>query len=465
MKFKSDKITVTRDDPYSNDSLSRKSHVESLSLILRNISSPIVLSINAPWGQGKTTFLEMLNLALLKENCQTVTFSAWETDFAEDPSSAFIGEMDRQIATKLNGNSKKLKAWNTAKNAGEHILKQGIPALIRVATYNLIDTEKLIEDEVSKLAGSLSNDLVVRYTLEKEPIEKFRQSITNFLKEDDKPSKLYVLIDELDRCRPNYAIEFLERIKHLLEIEGLVFVLAMDREQLAHSVKAIYGNEFESRAYLRRFIDIEYSLPTVNHRAFITQLFNNFGFAEFFSRRRSSGHNQDENDLKDTLLLLIENNHLSLRDIEHLLAKINLVILSTNDNVYLYPHLLIFLIVLKELRPMAYQDYIRDGSSPELAIKVLHEMIPEGLRLNTNGVMVIETYLITAKHERHDPSPADSVLSKHREIVDDESEDEQTRHYSQSVLRFHESFYRTRHMVSLSSLVERIEILGQFKFD
>lgn len=119
MKFKSDKITVTPDDPYSNDSLSRKSHVESLSLILRNISSPIVLSINAPWGQGKTTFLEMLNIDLLKEHCQTVTFSAWETDFAEDPLSAFIGEMDKQIATQLNGgNAKKLEAWNTAKKAG-----------------------------------------------------------------------------------------------------------------------------------------------------------------------------------------------------------------------------------------------------------------------------------------------------------------------------------------------------------
>lgn len=97
--------------------------------------------------------------------------------------------------------------------------------MIRVATYNLIDADKLIEDEASKLAGSLSNDLVARYTQEKESIDKFKQSITNFLNEDDKPSKLYVLIDELDRCRPNYAIEFLERIKHLLEIEGLVFVL------------------------------------------------------------------------------------------------------------------------------------------------------------------------------------------------------------------------------------------------
>ena len=66
-----------------------------------------------------------------------------------------------------------------------------------------------------------------------------------------------VMIDELDRCRPSYAVEFLETAKHLFVVNQVVFVLAINRKQLAHAVRALYGNEFEAEAYLRRSLDPE----------------------------------------------------------------------------------------------------------------------------------------------------------------------------------------------------------------
>lgn len=64
-------------------------------------------------------------------------------------------------------------------------------------------------------------------------------------------------IDELDRCRPTFAIELLERIKHLFDIQNIVFVLSIDKEQLEASTAAAYGSAINAPEYLRRFIDLE----------------------------------------------------------------------------------------------------------------------------------------------------------------------------------------------------------------
>ena len=66
-------------------------------------------------------------------------------------------------------------------------------------------------------------------TKTKGAIAEFKISLKKALNENDNATEnLFVFIDELDRCRPTYAIELLERIKHLLDIDGLVFILAMD---------------------------------------------------------------------------------------------------------------------------------------------------------------------------------------------------------------------------------------------
>jgi len=70
------------------------------------------------------------------------------------------------------------------------------------------------------------------------------------------------LIDELDRCKPSYSIQLLETIKHLFNVEGVYFIVATASEQLSHSINAVYGEKFESKRYLNRFFDQEYSLKS-----------------------------------------------------------------------------------------------------------------------------------------------------------------------------------------------------------
>ena len=78
-----------------------------------------------------------------------------------------------------------------------------------------------------------------------------------------------VIIDELDRCRPSYAVELLEAAKHLFSVDGILFVLGVNRSQLAHSVTALYGGGFDANGYLRRFVDLEFRLPEPGRAQFV----------------------------------------------------------------------------------------------------------------------------------------------------------------------------------------------------
>ena len=91
---------------------------------------------------------------------------------------------------------------------------------------------------------------------------------------------LIICVDELDRCRPTYAIEMLERIKHFFNIPGIVFMLGIDREQLCASIASVYG-AIDTENYLHRFFDIEFVLPPPDRQAFIAEQFKQYELAAY----------------------------------------------------------------------------------------------------------------------------------------------------------------------------------------
>jgi hypothetical protein len=120
---------------------------------------------------------------------------------------------------------------------------------------------------------------------------------------------LFVLVDELDRCRPNYAVAMLERIKHLFEIDDVVFILATDTSQLQHSVKALYGAEFESARYLLRFFDQTYRFDKdVSVLKFVRRQFSDIDVTKL-----KAGPNNDPVTFATKAFVM---SHLSLRDME-----------------------------------------------------------------------------------------------------------------------------------------------------
>lgn len=126
-----------------------------------------------------------------------------------------------------------------------------------------------------KVAGAFArlND----YKATQSAIINFKKGMEILIKEitETKSQKLplFIIVDELDRCRPNFSIELLENIKHLFGVDGVYFVVATDTNQLGHSVQAIYGSNFNGRRYLQRFFDQEFTLPDPENRLFSRFLF------------------------------------------------------------------------------------------------------------------------------------------------------------------------------------------------
>ena len=110
----------------------------------------------------------------------------------------------------------------------------------KLATFGALDVSTEYERTVADFTEKVASDLLENFDKQKKSIEQFKELITEALGALSNDQKnLIIFIDELDRCRPTYAIELLERIKHLFSIERLVFVLSTDTIQLAHSIRAI----------------------------------------------------------------------------------------------------------------------------------------------------------------------------------------------------------------------------------
>ncbi len=84
---------------------------------------------------------------------------------------------------------------------------------------------------------------------------------------------LVVFVDELDRCRPDFAIKLIEVVKHLFDVPGVCFVVSTNMKQLSESVRAVYGGGFDAAHYLQRFFDLTYHLPPPDHYRYAMSLF------------------------------------------------------------------------------------------------------------------------------------------------------------------------------------------------
>jgi len=277
-------IEIDENGIFKNDLLNRKSEIENLTPIILNFNDPLVLALDSPWGSGKTTFVKLWRAYLKKElSVQSIYFNAWETDYAEDPLIVLVSELNKWL--KANNESAATDFLEKAKKVLPSIIKQTAIAAIKAVTLNSVDGEKF-DRVVSDATGNITGDLIDDFNKQADSIEKFKDIITTALKIlPDGQKNLIIFIDELDRCRPTYAIELLERIKHLFSIEQLVFILSTDTIQLTHSIRAVYGNGFDAKKYLQRFIDLDYALKKPEREKYIQLQLNKLGIEQEASKK------------------------------------------------------------------------------------------------------------------------------------------------------------------------------------
>lgn len=272
-----------------DDKLGRKRYAEFLKNLILNSSDfkrederrAFSIAIDSPWGTGKSYFLNMLknHLRGLSSDESTfdhngpfrvVLYNAWENDCwnnAFEPlaqklcESVDIGDLLKEDEAALQ---------EAVKSIG--IILQGIGE----KATQLVVSERATE-ELRKSMAKVYNP----YLTVSEEYVKFRQSVgmlKNILSEaaeelqqrsGDTHAKIVVIIDELDRCRPDFAVQTMEFVKHLFDAENVVFLFALDMSQLRHSIKAIYGDGIDADGYLVRFFDYYGKLLEPDIRGFI----------------------------------------------------------------------------------------------------------------------------------------------------------------------------------------------------
>ncbi|MDH5553459.1 MAG: KAP family NTPase, partial [Nitrosomonas sp.] len=159
---------------------------------------------------------------------------------------------------------------------------------------------------------------------------------------------LFIFIDELDRCRPNYAIELLEAVKHLFGVPGIYFVIATNLEQLGHSICAVYGEKFDSEHYLKRFFDHEYLLPFPDSERFTEYLFSRYSLNKLGNLYSVIEEGIYEQPPEQALFSIIcDSFKLGLRDREQIAKTLQAILLNWTENEKVHFAYLLFLIIAK----------------------------------------------------------------------------------------------------------------------
>jgi len=279
------------------------------------IKGAYVVNVQAEWGFGKTFFMERFFQQLSQEH-PAVFINAWKSDFTDDPYTAVISEIEQffrnAVGTDGEKNSPLKAAFEVVKSNAAKIfwmglkggLKRGARWAIGEATDEIVElVQSHTPDNASAVAevGDGAEAQLIEVTDEiidafaakrikdfqeaKESLDNFRDSMAVMLQayanvSNEKHLPLFVFVDELDRCRPPYAIAMLERIKHLFDIDNVVFLISTDTKQLAHSINGVYGAGFDSQRYLQRFFNRTYTLPTADVRQIINAILDASGTRE-----------------------------------------------------------------------------------------------------------------------------------------------------------------------------------------
>ena len=283
------------DEIWADDRLGRRGEAASFARFLdrryqelkaEDWNQSYSIAIEGPWGLGKTTFL--MGLAEeLSRNHAIAFVNAWIDDTVDDPLTSLSAAIERAVLGAVKSKAAASAVQNILKNKAT-IARVAAKGLIKKALEKVADKDSA--DELMKFAAGAAGNALDEDALSDvftdqqrsdyfdrlDAIDALKRSIGRALVEIDKdPHKhlpLYVVIDELDRCRPTYAIRMLETVKHIIDVPGLIFLYGVERKQLAAAIRGMYGADFDGSRYLHRFINVGYKLRTPSLEEFCSQL-------------------------------------------------------------------------------------------------------------------------------------------------------------------------------------------------
>ena len=426
-------IDIPADDPFKNDQLNRKYLSDTLTDLVANFESPCVIAIDAAWGAGKTTFINIWAQELRNQKYPIVQFNAWENDFAGNAMVALSSELTDALR-KYDSNIGKV---DEIRETVKKIFENSVVAGVRLATSGIVDLDS-IGNKGDILAGYEESRILTKQF--KENLELFAKKV-----KEQENCPVVVVIDELDRCRPLYAIELLEAAKHLFSVKNIVFVLAINLRELGHSIKAVYGSDFDSHEYLERFINIAIPLPKAERVQYIWNLMSEK------TERVVSGTGENSKIARYLIMNLLGSPEIGLRRTAHYVKRLNILLTSVND----LPDVVLAAVVALIARAYDsencfkfYHSEITDGEFAESLFKNI------GLRrLNRDlegayiaAVLISAQYAIKDSSFDDDPEFKNSALLKKYHLVSKHNiqADQDERDYAIKVMNLYKQFQGQR---------------------
>ena len=413
--------SIDPDDPWSNDVLDLKGFGGTLSSMIVSVEQPFVISVKGEWGSGKSVFLRRLNADLELKSIPVVHVDAWKSDHYEDPIYSLISAVEARLEVHERANASTADEIKTISRSLFGSAAKVVAPLMKIAGAA---ADMVTGGAVGNLAdgiGQLGEALLQANDEKVDAQEAFRASLIEardvLLKRNDKSvprpfsnEKIVILVDELDRCRPDYAIRLLERIKHFFDIKGIVFVIAVDGKNLHNAVNSLYGPSVESEVYLRKFFDIEMYLPRPSTKSFNFLLRRSFDVLqderyaeadwEDAKRQFFSGNYSVELSSKMALLeasayfeVVAEAFNLQLRDQAQAFARLNACTLALGTSRIFMPHAAALIVSLQFFDNASYERWRNSSVVPGSSHVANMDFMASIEKVNSRAGAVIGHYL------------------------------------------------------------------------
>lgn len=274
-----------------DDLFGREPYAKSLEKIILNSGKyhrdddmkAYTIAVDSPWGTGKSVFLEKFENMLQKdcpEKIRVVHYNAWQNDFWKNAFEPFVNTIFQSewFRETIEGD-----AFDSAAKCLLGAAKDVSLAFLKARLSAIVDIETLVKSG-NRVLGAFKEDTEqISYSISKEyrdyedSLNKLQNTMEIYLNSALPNGKLVIVIDELDRCRPTFAIDTLEIAKHIMDVPNVVYVFALDVKQLGAAVKQVYGPDTDATGYLMRFFSYYSRMPKMQIAVMVHKMIDRAG--------------------------------------------------------------------------------------------------------------------------------------------------------------------------------------------
>ena len=334
--------------------------------ILSLSGEPLVMMLEGPWGSGKTVFIKQWAALMRNRGCSVIRMDAFAVDYMQDPLVAIAGE----IATLATSESKSEELKSLIAKFVKNFALSASSNAVQHFTGGLVDIKGVYEQSAGLVEGRVDG-----YVKERAALSELQKSLTEMAEEasgkdsGDSKKPLVFIVDELDRCRPDFALGILEAIKHFFSVRGVHFVLVADRTQIEDSIKHVYGCDPDrAKVYLEKFFLFSLRIPSARTNAPFSGA--NYKYVDYLAGEYGTDATRWPIDALH--LLAFSSTKMSLRDIGKIMLLLRLSGALDNET---DAYLCTFPAFMKVLSPDRYGQLLSGHLPADESLKFLMEHV------------------------------------------------------------------------------------------